>query len=73
MKYEFTRKEIIERKRNADSNVGNSDSAYNPNGTSIPNDLPYMTGAQFCSLLKDNDLIFSNLTCSDFFIDCLTN
>ena len=49
------------------SNVGNSDSSYNPNGTAVPNDLPYMTGAEIKALLSNTSLIFSNVTLQDFF------
>ena len=49
------------------SNVGNSDSAYNPNGTAVPNDLPYINGAEINVLLSNTSLIFSNLTFQDFF------
>lgn len=49
------------------SNVGNSDSAYNPNGTAVPSDLPYMSGQEIKVLLSDTSLLFSNLTFQDFF------
>ena len=42
------------------SNVGNTDSAYNPNGTAVPNDLPYINGAEIKVLLSNTP---DNLSC----------